>query len=216
MPGVVLEVFATSKFEGLRAAEPNADSVVWNIVSDEVVATVADSVTPQGIVARCCNVVETIDELPQEVRLVAVCSEMRDPGNAGSVIRAADAAGADAVILVGDSVDPQNPKAVRASVGSLFHLPVIAEPDIAVALAALRKRGLRILAADAAGESSLFDTDLAAATAWLFGSEAHGLADVAELADARVSIPIYGKAESLNLATAAAVCLYASARAHRP
>lgn len=208
--GAVLEVFATVAFDDWRV-----DGVVWSTVSEDELADIADAVTPQGIVARCRNVVRPLSALPTGSRLVAVGVDVRDPGNAGSIIRAADAAGADAVVFAGDSVDPLNPKAVRATVGSLFHLPVLVERDVAGALSALQASGLTLLAADAGGETSLFDAELSAPSAWLFGNEAHGLGDVAALADTRVAIPIYGKAESLNLATAAAVCLYASAQAHR-
>ncbi len=143
---------------------------------------------------------------------------MRDPGNAGTVIRCADAAGADGVVLAGDSVDAYNPKTVRASVGSLFHVPFAVERDPAAAVRAARAAGLTVLAADGGGEVDLFQADdlLARPTAWLFGNEAWGLpAELAELADARVRIPIHGRAESLNLATAAALCLYASAKVQR-
>ena len=141
---------------------------------------------------------------------------MRDPGNAGTVIRTADAAGAGGVVLAGSSVDAYNPKTVRATVGSLFHLPVAVEPDPAAAVAAAQAAGYTVLAADGAGDVDLFDADLTGPTAWLFGNEAWGLpAELAALADQRVAIPIHGRAESLNLATAAAVCLYASARAQR-
>jgi len=207
---VVVEVFATAVFDDWRT-----DEVRWNVVDETELAAIADAVTPQGIVARCRNIVRPLEVLPESARLIAIGVDVRDPGNAGSIIRAADAAGADAVIFTGDSVDPLNPKAVRATVGSLFHLPVIVERDTAGVLDALHSRGLAVLAADASGETSLFDTDLAAPTAWLFGNEAHGLGEVAELADQRVSIPIYVHAESLNLAAAAAVCLYASAQAQR-
>ena len=210
--GAVIEVFATSKFDDWRA--PAAD-VVWHSVDDAVVADIADAVTPQGIVARCRSVLQTLDALPTEARLVAVGVDVRDPGNAGSIIRAADAAGADAVVFAGDSVDPLNPKAVRATVGSLFHLPVIVHRELADVVGALRDRGVILLAADGGGETDLFEADLARPTAWLLGNEAHGLGTLADLADARVAIPIYGRAESLNLATAAAVCLYMSARAQR-
>jgi TrmH family RNA methyltransferase len=137
------------------------------------------------------------------------------------VIRTADAAGADAVVLAGDAVDPHNPKCVRASMGSLFHVPVVAERDAGTVLDALRDAGLAVVAADGHGEVELGpDTDalLAGPTAWVFGSEAHGVpAEIADAADHRVRIPVHGRAESLNLAIAAAVCLYASAREqHRP
>ncbi|MFD4992768.1 TrmH family RNA methyltransferase [Cellulosimicrobium cellulans] len=168
--------------------------------------------------------------------LVAVLATVRDPGNAGTVIRAADAAGADAVVLAGESVDVHNPKVVRSTAGSLFHLPVVTGVSLADAVAALRDAGLTVLAADGAGDLDLDDlldvagpagvgalddgqrrADLAAPTAWVFGNEAWGLPEQDRaLADAVVRVPIRGLAESLNLATAATVCLYASSRAHRP
>jgi TrmH family RNA methyltransferase len=144
-----------------------------------------------------------------------VCADVRDPGNAGTVVRCADAAGADLVVLAGTSVDPHNPKTVRASAGSLFHVPIAVEPDAAAAVTALREAGLTVVATAGDGELSLFDASapLDGPTAWLFGNEAHGLdPELAALADHRVSIPIRGRAESLNLSTAAALCLYESAR----
>jgi TrmH family RNA methyltransferase len=149
---------------------------------------------------------------------VAVLVEIRDPGNAGTVLRTADAAGAELVVFAGDAVDPYNGKCVRASAGSLFHVRLVRCPDAAAAVDALRGAGLRVLAAAAGGETDLdrlIDTGaLAAPTAWLFGSEAHGLPPAfAAAADALVRVPIHGRAESLNLGAAAAVCLYASARA---
>ena len=179
-------------------------------------------------------------------RLVAVLSNVRDPGNAGAVIRAADAAGADLVVLTSESVDIHSPKVVRSTAGSLFHLPVVTGLALPEIVAALSRHGLTTLAADGAGTLDLDDLldvagtvgtstsgastsgtatsgtatpgapDLARPTAWIFGNEAWGLReeDLA-LADAVVRVPIRGKAESLNLATAATVCLYASSRAHR-
>lgn len=224
--GAAIEVFATPRFDDWRASAddvrppageilPAGGAPIWHTVDDAVVADIADAVTPQGIVARCNSVVQQLDDLPAHSRLVAVGVDVRDPGNAGSIIRAADAAGADAVIFAGDSVDPLNPKAVRATVGSLFHLPVIVDRELTAVVAALREYGIRVLAADGGGANDLFDTDLAQPTAWLFGNEAHGLGMSADVADLRVAIPIYGRAECLNLATAAAVCLFASARAQR-
>jgi RNA methyltransferase, TrmH family len=219
--GVVIEVFASVDASDRHpdlAAKAEAADVEWHVVTDDVVAEVADSVTPQGLVARCRSIVRSLDELPVEVGFVVVCADIRDPGNAGAVIRCADAAGADAVVLVGDSVDPLNPKAVRASAGSLFHLPVVVHRNVPEALGDLRSRGLQILAADASGDLDIFDTrvDPAQPTAWVFGNEAWGLPnDLLAQADTVVAVPIFGRAESLNLATAAAVCLYATAWARR-
>lgn len=216
LAGTVVEVFAT---EQASAAHPElrAGQESWHIVGEQVLAEIADSVHPQGIVARCRNITRSLDSIVAlPLRLVLVCVEIRDPGNLGAVIRCADATGTDAVVLAGDCVDPGNPKVVRSTAGSLFHLPVVVERDIDEALAAIGDLGLTTLAADGAGEVDLFEADLARPTAWLMGNEAHGLSDELRSAtDQVVRVPIYGRAESLNVATAATVCLYASARALR-
>ena len=145
-------------------------------------------------------------------------AEAQDPGNAGTIIRTADAAGADAVVLMRGSVDATNPKVVRSTAGSLFHLPVLRGAGLEEVLEALDGAGLAVLAADGSGPVSLFDADelLARPCAWLFGNEARGLSPEAlERAEAVVSVPVLGAAQSLNVAAAAAVCLYASVRAQR-
>jgi RNA methyltransferase, TrmH family len=224
VPGCVREVFAVP-----QAAEGHPDLVTaaevagvpWQPVDDAALASLTETVTPQGLVAVCRFLDEPFGALLDRApRLLAVCADVRDPGNAGTVIRCADAAGAGGVVLTGSSVDPYNGKAVRASVGSLFHLPIAVEPGTADVVRALQATGTTVLAADGGGDVDLDDAIdeglLERRTAWLFGNEAWGLPDeVAALADHRVRIPIHGRAESLNLATAAAVCLYASARAHR-
>ncbi len=219
--GCVVEVFATveatTRYADLRRAARSAGAE-WLEVDDRALESLSDSVTPAGLVATCRFLDADLTRALDGARLVAACADVRDPGNAGTVIRTADAAGADSVVLAGASVDAYNAKTVRASVGSLFHLPVAVEPDVATAVSAARAAGLVVLAADGAGEVSLDGAGelLARPTAWLFGNEAWGLPrEVAALADHRVRIPIHGRAESLNLATAAALCLYASATAHR-
>ncbi|KRB75778.1 RNA methyltransferase [Nocardioides sp. Root190] len=209
----VVEVFATVAAATQYAGLLGGAEVV--LVEDRAMDGLSDSVSPAGLVAVCRHLdVPLADALHGE--LVVICSDVRDPGNAGTVIRTADAAGATGVVLAGDAVDLYNPKTIRASVGSAFHLPVAIERDPAAAVRAARAAGLQVLAADGAGVVDLFADDalLSRPTAWLFGNEAWGLpVELADLADHRVSIPILGRAESLNLATAAAVCLYASARA---
>ena len=222
--GCVREVFASpvaaAAHADLRDAAAAA-GVPWQPVDDAALASLTETVSPQGVVAVCRFLDEPfVDVLARAPRLLAVCADVRDPGNAGTVIRCADAAGAGGVVLTGSSVDPYNGKAVRASVGSLFHLPLSLEPGTTDVVAALRAAGITVLAADGAGELDLDDAQddglLAGPTAWLFGNEAWGLPEeTAALADHRVRIPIHGRAESLNLATAAAVCLYYSARAQR-
>nr|WP_296773397.1 RNA methyltransferase [Rhodococcus sp. (in: high G+C Gram-positive bacteria)] len=220
--GVVVEVFFRED-----SVERNRDvldiartaGVSTHAITERAAKGLSDTVTPPGVVAVCRTVdVDLRTALGAAPRLVVVPVEVSEPGNAGTVIRVADAVGADSVVLLGDSVDPHNGKCVRASAGSLFHLPIARERSVESGLAALRSSGLTILATAADGEVDLDDADhiLAGPTAWLFGNEAHGLSpEVAAAADHRVRIPIHGRAESLNLATAAAICLYASARVQR-
>ncbi len=238
VPGVVEEVYfrwdaVLANTDLLDAAK--SAGVAYYAVSEQNLATITDTVTPQGVVA----VAHTIDvpltsvlyrKLPKpdkqpkkkhrrmDVSLVVICAQVRDPGNAGTVIRCADAFGADAVILSSDSVEVYNPKTVRASVGSLFHLPIVVGVDLADAIAACREAGMQIFATDGTAGTDLTDLgdDLAQPTAWVMGNESWGLpVEHLALADRTVAVPIYGHAESLNLATAAAVCLYASASAQR-
>ncbi|MDQ1702932.1 MAG: methyltransferase, TrmH family [Frankiaceae bacterium] len=198
-----------------------AAGVRVSLVDEAELALATDTVTPQGVVAVCqfrdISLAEVVRRTP---RLVCVLASIRDPGNAGTALRAADAAGADAVVFADDSVDPYNAKAVRASAGSIFHVPFVIGVSAADAVATLRAAGVQVLATEADAATDLFDFDdaghLAGPTAWLFGNEAWGLpAPTLALADATVAIPIYGSAESLNLATAATICLYTSARSHR-
>ena len=220
----ITELFVTapaaSRHGGLVAAAARRGAPVHQ-VSGEVMAELAQTVTPQGLLAVCRFIDIPVSRLAAaRPGLVVILANVRDPGNAGTVLRTADAAGADGVVFAGASVDPYNGKCVRAAAGSLFHLPVVAGAPLDATISALRGAGLAILAADGGGPARLDDPALAARlagpAAWLFGNEAWGLpADLLALADEAVAVPIYGQAESLNLAAAAAVCLYASAREQR-
>jgi TrmH family RNA methyltransferase len=228
--GPVHEVFLTAEAATRHHALVSAARAVGipvRRVGDEVLTAMADTVTPQGMLAVCALVDVPLDRVvATDPLLVAVLANVRDPGNAGTVLRAADAAGAEAVVLTRASVDVHNPKCVRSTAGSLFHLPVVTGADLAATVTALRGAGLTVLAAAGDGDVDLDDLQDAAAAgsadglagpvAWVFGNEAWGLpaADLA-LADAVVRVPVHGRAESLNLATAATVCLYATARAQR-
>lgn len=215
------EVFVTrsgSERYGALVRGAQDAGIPVEIVSDAVLEAMADTVTPQGVLATCRRFTVGIEDiLAARPRLVAILEEVRDPGNAGTIIRAADSAGADAVILTGHSVDAYNPKVVRSTTGSIFHVPVAQNSTLDEALAAVRAAGLQVLAADVKGADLPRVRDLLPEpTAWVFGNEAHGLPDEhLRLADRVVKVPIYGRAESLNLATAASVCLYESAFAQR-
>jgi TrmH family RNA methyltransferase len=217
---VLVELYCTPEAHGRHAdliAAAAAAGLAVELASEEALAAMADTRTPQGIVAVARQTPVRLRSVFEDARLAVILDEVQDPGNAGTVIRAADAAGASAVVLTSGSVDPYNPKVVRATTGSLFHLDVATGASMADAAEAARSAGLQVLAADMAGEPlpGLGDV-LTRPTAWLFGNEARGLsAEARRLADRAVAVPIYGSAESLNLATAASVCLYASAFAQR-
>jgi RNA methyltransferase, TrmH family len=213
-PSGVREVFATEAaaagHRDLLAASP----VPVRLVTEKAAAGLSETVTPQGLVAVCAlRDVPAADLLAAPPRLAVALAELADPGNAGTVLRTADACGAGAVVFGAGSADPFGGKAVRASAGSLFHVDVVRGADLAALLPAARSAGVTVLAADGGGEAALdevaTDGRLSGPVLWLFGNEARGVPpELAELADARVRIPMRGRAESLNLAAAAAICLY--------
>ena len=212
--GLVEDVFATESAVD-RFAELLSGTEV-HPVTDRAAKALSDTVTPVGLVAVCRMPEVSLAGVLSEPRLVAVAVNTADPGNAGTLIRLADAMGADALILAGDGVDPYNAKCLRASAGSIFSVPVLDAPDTLALVDELVHAGLVVMATTLDGERSLDGLKLDVPTAWLFGSEAHGLpAAVAAAADVRVKIPMAGGAESLNVAAAAAICLYQSAAAHR-
>ncbi|WP_309620260.1 RNA methyltransferase [Salinibacterium sp.] len=222
-PELLVDLFATPtalERNGAISRRATEAGVEVEFVSESVIEAMADTVTPQGVIAVCRQFPTSLkDILGAEPTLIAILEEVRDPGNAGTIIRAADAAGADAVILTGRSVDLYNPKVVRATTGSLFHVPVCVGVELETVLEKAKAAGLQVVAADIKGSDLLAERSagtLAGPTAWLFGNEARGLSEEHfALADRAITVPIYGHAESMNLATAASVCLYESAFAQR-
>ena len=221
-PDLVRDVYVTpeaaARHPAILAAAREAHLWVHE-VSPDVLAAMCDTESPQGIAAVCrmlhVPLEQALSDLPSDA-LVCVLTNVRDPGNAGTVIRGADAAGADLVVLSDASVDVYNSKVVRSTVGSLWHLPLSLGSTVPEILDALRARGIRLLAADGAGTTLLHDADLSGAHAWVMGNEAWGLPpEVRDACDDVVRVPIHGHAESLNLAMAATICLYASAEARR-
>lgn len=221
-PGSAETVYATTgneawQFEVDRLA--GAAQVPIERVTEAVLASIAEAVTPQGVAAVARMDAAPVAEALMGAKLVAILHEVRDPGNAGTVLRAADAAGADAVVFAGESVDPFHPKVVRSTTGSLFHLPVAVTASLSAAVDAARAAGLATVAADVRGDellSALAEGGLSGPIAWVFGNEARGLSDAErEVVDRSLRLPIYGAAESLNLATAASVLLYETAFSQR-
>ena len=214
--GAATDVFVTEK-----AAERFAHIVTTcsymdvyvHPITDKAAKHLSDTATSTGLFAVCRPVLWTAGKiLVGKPKLVSVPVLTSEPGNAGTLIRTSDAMGADGVIFAGETVDPLGCKVARASAGSLFHIPVARDPNIKDVLGKLRASGMQVLATAADGEVDLADADLSQPTAWLFGNEAHGLGDLKDEADMRVRIPILGRAESLNLATAASICLYESSK----
>jgi TrmH family RNA methyltransferase len=214
--GLVREIFATEAAMARYGDLVAEHGTAVQLITERAAKALSDTVTPAGLVAVCEHPsTDLADVLAQAPRLVAVGVEIGEPGNAGTLIRIADAMGAAAVLLAGNSVDPYNGKCLRASAGSIFSIPVVVAPDTHAAIGALRSAGLQVLATTVDGETRLDQAEswLDRPTAWLFGPESHGLsAEIANEADHRVRIPISGSAESLNVAAAAAICLYQSAR----
>ena len=216
-PHLAHEVFATAHAMDRYAEEFDAlenASIPVIEVSERVLEKISDTKTPQGVVSVVTQLDVTLDELlDSEPQLIAVLDQARDPGNAGTVLRAADAAGADGVIFTTDSVDLYNPKLVRSTAGSILHVPAVINVDPVTLITGLRTKGIQVFAASAGGKLVTdLQGQLSKPTAWVFGNEAHGVSpEVMALVDEVVALPIYGAAESLNLATAASVCLYASA-----
>lgn len=215
----VVDVYLTAEAMERYAAdiaEPARAASIWlHEASEEVIAAMADAEAPQGALAVVEHRPVSLEEvLAGRPRLLVLLTHVRDPGNAGTVIRGADAFGAGAVLVSEGSVDVTSPKVVRSTVGSLFHLPVVTGLEVAATLEQVRASGIRVLAADGAGEGLLPDAALDGPHLWVLGNEAWGLPpEVLAACDDVVRVPIAPRVESLNLAMAATVCLYASSRA---
>jgi RNA methyltransferase, TrmH family len=216
----VREVFVSpatgERFEPILEAA-RAAGVPVHQVNPDVMGHLTSTVTPQGVVAVAEFVDVPLGSIGHAAGLIPVLVEVRDPGNAGTILRSADASGADALVFTRSSVDAYNPKTVRASAGSLFHLPVVREVELDEAVEHLRARGFAVLAASAGGDRAVHDVDLSVPTAVLFGNEARGLpAHAQALADRSIRVPISGRTESLNLAAAATLVLFEAARQRAP
>jgi len=213
------EVFASSDADPTLLAELAAAGVVVHEVRDEVLARAVDTVTPQGLAAIADRVEASVADAVAAAAvgpLALVLVDVGDPGNAGTLVRSADAAGAAAVIFCGASVDPSSPKCVRASAGALFHLPVAGGGDPMSVVHQLRGAGVRTAATVVRGGAPYDAVDLAGPLALVLGSEAHGLPDaLVEVVDQRLSIPMAGRSESLNVAMAGSILAFEALRQRR-
>lgn len=217
----VAEVYYT---EQLAESNPDLAGLIRQLstrvfvaqTSDQVLQAMSDAVVHQNIIAVVHQ--PTAQPAPNlDAKLVGGLVRIQDPGNAGTIIRTADAAGADYVVATPQTVDIFNPKTVRSTAGSIFHLPVYTNVSLTTFVTGFHGQ---VFAADGYGDVVLDEasfTVLSQPTAWLFGNEARGLNDEElAMADYRMAVPLYGLAESLNVSTAATICLYSSAMAQRP
>lgn len=182
-------------------------------VTDDVVSSLSDTATPQGVVAVVEMRSLELGDLPGDADLVIVLADVRDPGNAGTVLRSALAAGADAAVFASGSVDPYHPKTVRAGAGALFRLPVVRGIDLADALSVLKGAGFSLLGAEASAQVPYTDVDMTGKLALVLGNEAWGLpSEAPAVIDLFVSIPMPGPVESLNVGIAGALLLFEAVR----
>ncbi len=217
----IREVFFTDRFGSQKEGRAILNSIRGkgaNIfaVAEHVLNKITDTETPQGVVAIASYKIFSLDSLPlKKNALYAVADGVREPGNLGTIIRTADAAGVAAAIILEGTCDVFMPKVIRATAGSIFNIP-IARATERYFLKWLRSRKVLLAAASADAATSVFDAELTGPAAFVFGNEAHGVSKaIKDAADLSLKIPIYGKAESLNVATSAAVCLYEAARQRR-
>jgi TrmH family RNA methyltransferase len=213
----VRELFVTS--DAPRRSEltelAHSKGAAVTVVGDAVLKAMSDSVTPQGAVAVAGIPSTGLEDVPDAATLVLVLAGVRDPGNAGTLVRSAVAAGADAVVFAAESVDPYSPKTLRAAAGGVFLVPVIVADSFTDCVAALRRRGLAVLGASAGGRPAE-EVDLASPVALVLGNESWGIPEgSAALLDGQVGIAMPGPAESLNVGIAGSILLFEVVRRRR-
>lgn len=216
--GAVIRLFVASESfaRGNRDFLSMCDDRKLVLMPDALFRKTGDTDTPQGIIA--------VAEIPQhnerdilsKARRIIALENLQDPGNAGTIVRSADACGFDAVFFSKDSVDPYNSKAVRATMGSLFHLPVIICEDLFKTMKILKSHGVGIVSAEPRDAVPCWEADLSDHIALVIGNEGNGISEhMLKLSDKKVMIPMSGGAESLNAAAAASILLYESMRQSR-
>ncbi len=218
---VPLDVFVSLEapdgdFDALLADLRNAGAAVAEL-DPAAFGSIASTVTPQPVVATVAQPWSGLEEaVTREGSFVLVAAGVREPGNAGTLIRTAAAAGADAIVFCDDPVDVANPKVVRASAGAVFRIPVVARADVGALWERLRYCGLTTVGMSGRSERPYDGVDYTAPVAIVVGNEAHGISDaVAEQLATRVAIPMARGVESLNVAAAAAVVAFEAARQRR-
>lgn len=194
-------------------ARAAARSIKTYALPDRLFKAISDTESPQGILAVIKARHRNINQLPAEGNLLVILETLQDPGNMGTIIRTADAAGFTGIIVSQGCVDVYNPKVLRSTMGSIFHIPLFFSDNLGETIQILKSKGTKIYAAHLKGTSNYFQLDMHNDTAIIIGNESKGIsAEIAALADELVKIPMIGKAESLNASVAAALLMYESVR----
>lgn len=184
--------------------------------TEHLLVKISDTEAPQGVAAVISYMTKTLQGLSLKITpFIVVCDGIQDPGNLGTIIRTSDAAGADAVIILPGTCDALMPKVIRATAGSIFNLPVLFS-EVNVLIEWLRKKAISLFVTDVKAPKTIYDSDLRRSLAFVFGNEAGGVSETLKReGDMLLNIPIPGKAESLNVAISAAICLYEAVRQRR-
>lgn len=202
------ESYFTEQYQDGRAPE-----IPYEIVADSVFDSMAETVTPQGVLAIVKMPQYSLEEMIKNAGTLVLLENLRDPGNLGTIIRTAEAAGVSGVILSKESVDIYNPKVIRSTMGAVYRVPFLYVEDFNGLLKELGNQNVRLLAAHLKGTKTFDKADYSGKTGILIGNEANGLSEeAAELAEEKVLIPMAGSVESLNAAVAAALLMYEAFR----
>lgn len=198
---------------GTVVAEAEAQGAKSYCVSERVLTKIADTETPQGVIALCKIKENSFDELLLQKKLLLVLDRISDPGNLGTILRTADAAGAVGVVLLAGCADVYAPKTVRATMGSVFHIPIVSGIEEESFVSSAHKAGYQVLVTCLDGLENLYDADLSGSLALVMGNEIKGVSEgLLAAADKRIYIPMAGRAESLNVSVASGIVLFEALR----
>ena len=216
----LLQVYVSETFYKEEKHQKLLEGCPWELVSDSVFQAVSDTKTPQGVICVIRQFHYSLEDLicpaKGEAPLCMALENLQDPGNLGTILRTAEGAGVNGVLLSRESVDPYNPKVVRSTMGSIYRMPFFYSQDLREDLKKWKSRGICLYAAHLKGSRPYDEADYRQPAAFLIGNESQGLTEeTADLADCRIRIPMEGQVESLNAAVASAVLMYEARRQRR-
>ena len=213
-PDRIKEVYVSQSFYEKGIGREKIEQCNYEILSDEVFKKVSDTQTPQGILCVMKQYhYELKDLLQKENPLFLILEDIQDPGNLGTMVRTAEGAGVDGIIMSKATVDIYNPKTIRSTMGSIYRMPFFYTEDLLSVMKQLQNNGVMLYAAHLKGNRFYHQMDFTSGTAFLIGNEGNGLKeDTAQAADVYMKIPMQGEVESLNAAVASVILMYEAAR----